>query len=84
MSSENRLNEPEGLGQGRPTLEEQPRMPLGTPIEQRVEHQADPEVLLHVARQRIEAGRRRFEDIPPVLLRQGEERVEASGHAATT
>lgn len=71
------VDEPERLGQGRPTFEEQPRMPFGTPVEQRVEHQADPEVLLDVARQRIEVGRRRFEDIPPVLLRQGEERFEA-------
>ena len=64
------LDESEDLGQGCPALEEQPRMPPGPVVEQRVEHQADPEVLLHVAWQRIETRSRRFEDIPPVLLRQ--------------
>ena len=58
-------------------------MLLATPVEEHVEHQADPEVLLHVTRQRIKAVRCRSQDIPPVLLRQGEERVECPGHTAT-
>ena len=78
------FNESEGLGQGHPALKEQPRMPLGPLVEQGVENKANPKVLFHVARQRVEAGCRRFENIPPVLLWQSEEWFKASGHTAAT
>ena len=32
-------------------------MPVGQPVVERVEHETDPKVLLHIARQRVEAQR---------------------------
>ena len=78
------LDEPEGLGQGRPALEKQVWVPVGQPVVERVEDETDPEVLLHIARQRVEAARRGLEDVPSVLLRKSEKGLERLIHTATT
>ena len=77
------LDKSEGLGQRRTALEEQSRMPVGQSVVERIEDKADPEILLHVAGQRIEAACRRLEDIPSVLLREGEKGFGISIHTAT-
>jgi len=47
-------------------------MPARQPVEERVEDEADPEVLLDMARHGVETACRGGEGVPPVTFRQGE------------
>ena len=79
MSSDSRLISPKAF-EASATLEEQGGVFLRKSAEQQVENEADPEVLLHMRRDRVESGRSRREDVATIPLRELKESAEAPGH----
>ena len=67
-------DQPEGLGEGGSALEQQVRVTLGQRVEEEVEDEADPEILLDIVRRRAEAAGRGGDHVAPVPLRGARER----------